>query len=278
MDQLITEETIDLTPRPTKSERAFARERGLNERLFDAAAKITKTNVIAVVGPQGGAGKTRITFALGSALAQLCGLNVIAMDLDDDYGALLDLVPERTRMMRSFDSISDHDGIIPFPKLRACLSVTRSRMMVLRGPEKSTDALDQILIALGNADVVLLDCAAGVDRPRARWALERADQVVVVARPEPSGARNAAAATDQALHDLDVVGTLVINRQPNRADVTTVETAFAMVSRIQQVVHMPEDRRFARNLENTTYRLERLRTRSRLAIKDLSSIIADGLR
>jgi MinD-like ATPase involved in chromosome partitioning or flagellar assembly len=199
------------------------------------------------------------------------------MDLDDDYGALLDLVPERMRTTRSFESLEAHDGPVPFPRLRACLSVTRSRMLVLRGPEETAD-LDDVLAKLANADVVILDCAAGVDRPRARWALGRADQVIVVARPEATGSRAAALATERALRNLQVTGSLVINRKRVRTDTSVVQTAFSLIACLENTVHLPESRRFARGLERTEYQLERLGPRTRLAVKELAAIVGRGLR
>ena len=215
--------------------RSGGREGEPDEQLALAAAKVTRTNVIAVVGPQGGAGKTRVTYLVGAALAQLSGLNVIACDLDCDYGALADLTPSATRRQRMSGVWSTRSGPLALPKPRAFLSGTPSRMLVLEGPGGDADGadLDGMLELLGNADVVLLDCAAGVERDRASWAMARADQVVVVARPEVSVARNAAAAVSRALCGTSAACLLVVNRVRRRHDIAPMWSAFAAVEALR---------------------------------------------
>jgi MinD-like ATPase involved in chromosome partitioning or flagellar assembly len=260
--------------------RSAGRERELDEQLSVAAARVTRTNVVAVVGPQGGAGKTRVTYLVGAALAQLAGLNVIACDLDCDYGALADLTPAATRKRRVSGVWPDRSGPLALPKLRAFLSATPSRMLVLEGPGGDADGadLDGMLELLGNADVVLLDCAAGVERDRASWAMARADQVVVVARPEVSGARNAAAAVSRALCGTSAACLLVVNRVRRRHDIAPVWTAFAAVEALREMGTIPESESLARALEATSYELARMPGWVRLAVKELAARVAGGLR
>ena len=170
---------IDLTPVVERARGSSGGERALDERLGMVAARVSRTNVIAVVGPQGGTGKSRMTFAVGTALAHLAGLNVVAVDIDDDYGALKDLVPEAMRARAVWKG--NGDGPVPFPQLRQFLSVTPQRLLVLDGVD-SNGILDSVLASLSNADVVLLDCAGGIERPRSAWAFANADQVLVVVR------------------------------------------------------------------------------------------------
>jgi len=127
---------------PVVARRSGGRERELDEQLSVAAPKVTRTNVVAVVGPQGGAGKTRVTYLVGAALAALAGLNVIACDLDCDYGALADLTLSATRRQRVSGVWSNRPGALPLPKLRAFLSATQSRMLVLEGPDGDADGAD----------------------------------------------------------------------------------------------------------------------------------------
>src|SRR5881396_2019392 len=62
-------------------------EADLDGRLR-AAGSLTRCNIIAVLSPKGGVGKTTCTFLLGNALASHLNLRCLAIDADPDFGTL----------------------------------------------------------------------------------------------------------------------------------------------------------------------------------------------
>jgi MinD-like ATPase involved in chromosome partitioning or flagellar assembly len=158
------------------------------------------------------------------------------------------------------------------------MSMTPQRLMVLDRIPAGAD-LDAVVGSLGNTDLVLLDCAGGVgeERTRARWAISKADQVLVVTRPELAGARRVAEATSHALEGSHADCRLVINRAARRG-VPPSQSAFSSVAALGSRYLIPEDRHFAAMLNSMAFRVESMGRRIRQAIKDMAADIGEGLR
>jgi MinD-like ATPase involved in chromosome partitioning or flagellar assembly len=259
-------------------------EESLDQRLAAVAGRITRTNVVAVIGPQGGPGKTRVAYALGAAVAWHTRLNVIVVDVDDDYGALPDLLADEVRSPRTLADLLERDETPPLPVLRRYVSATPSGMLVLAGPhepqrmrELHAADFDRLLRLLAGADVVILDCAAGLTRERAAWAISSSDQRVVVARPEFTGATT----TARALRDsVPVAGTtLVLNKVAERrqAAVDPIRQVFATAG-LDDPVEIPHSALFAARLERATYRLRDMPRRVRVPIKELAVGVGEEFR
>ncbi|MET2910363.1 MinD/ParA family protein, partial [Mycobacterium tuberculosis] len=157
---------------------------------------------IAVVGLKGGAGKTTLTAALGSTLAQVRADRILALDADPGAGNLADRVGDnRARpslMCLQKKSCRTNNDI------RAHTSVNAVNLEVLPAPEYSSAQR-----ALSDADwhfiadpasrfynLVLADCGAGFFDPLTRGVLSTVSGVVVVASVSIDGAQQASVALD----------------------------------------------------------------------------------
>lgn len=167
-------------------------EQALDECLA-ALPAVSTTNVIAVLSPKGGVGKTTSTYLVGDALADLGRVGVVGLDTNPDYGTLASLVPDALRSDHSLVDLLDAFERRPtFAELCPYLSQVRGGLKLLSAPSDP-----YVMQRLGPADydralgllaqhveVVLLDCGTGLAGPLARWAIQRADQVVIVTTPD----------------------------------------------------------------------------------------------
>ena len=175
----------------------FASRDGSQEVRLEARlampAAITRANVIAVISPKGGVGKTTVTFLIGNLLASRLKVRAIAIDANPDFGTLATLAPEATA--------SDHslaDLLMAMPRLSSGAEVwpyvsrLPTGLHVVAAPrraevmERITPQLYGDLLAfLGQYyEIVLLDLGTGITDPLSSFAVQRADQVVVVTTPE----------------------------------------------------------------------------------------------
>src|SRR5436190_1690330 len=71
---------------------------------------VTRPNVIALLSPKGGVGKTTSTFLLGNLLATHLTVRVIAVDANPDFGTLGRLSPDERRSERSLADLLEDAG------------------------------------------------------------------------------------------------------------------------------------------------------------------------
>jgi MinD-like ATPase involved in chromosome partitioning or flagellar assembly len=123
-------------------------------------------------------------------------------------------------------------------------------------------------------EVVLLDLGTGVAGPLARFAIDRADQVVLITTPEWVTATVVFEALSHLRHDRT---TLVLNKSLLRsADVPVVEQRFR-AQRVHRSVAIPQDQQLATMLDSGTYSLDALTRRTRIAVKQLGLAAAEQL-
>jgi MinD-like ATPase involved in chromosome partitioning or flagellar assembly len=123
-------------------------------------------------------------------------------------------------------------------------------------------------------ETVILDLS-GVTNPVARFALERADQVVLVTTPDQITATLAIHALDQLDRERT---TVVVNRSHPRLapELRAIEECLARRD-IRRPLTVPDDRRLATMLHTGTYSLEALDRNTRLAVKRLGLAVAERL-
>ena len=263
-------------------------ERDLDRRLHSAARELSRANHVAVVSPKGGVGKTTCTFLAGDVLARELRLRCVAVDANPDYGTLGSLAPDELRSERSLaDLLTRLDAITSPGELRPFVSPLRSGLHLLAAPARAevmatmTAERYRDLVAFLDRfyEVVLLDLGTGLTDPIARYALETADQTVVVSTPEWVTA-------DRVLHALsDLAGTLteerltlVLNQAPETeaADRQLIEAAFRG-RRPARRVTVPYDVLLRQMLDAGAYQPAELRRVTRLAVKRLGLAVAEGL-
>ena len=154
---------------------------------------VTRPNTIALISPKGGVGKTTSTFIAGNLLATHLKLRAIAVDANPDFGTLARLAPDDRRSERSLaDLLDDADRLNTAAELAPYVSRLPTGLHVLGAPRDAEltaslgpDRYGELVAFLATFyEVVLLDLGTGVAGPLARFAIERADQVVLVTTPE----------------------------------------------------------------------------------------------
>ena len=122
--------------------------------------------------------------------------------------------------------------------------------------------------------MVLLDLGTGVAGPLARFAIERADQVVLVTTPEWVTSSVVLEALSYVQHDHT---TVALNKSRlDSAAVGVIEDRFR-AERLHRAVTIPYDDQLATMLDSGTYSLDALGRRTRVAVKRLGLAVADQL-
>ncbi|MCV7438334.1 MinD/ParA family ATP-binding protein [Mycobacterium seoulense] len=209
---------------------------------------------IAVVGLKGGVGKTTVTVALGSALAQVRGDRILALDADADSGNLADRAGHRSgstvaelladKGPSHYNDVRAHTGVnaVNLEVLGAAQYATAQRAFSAADWQFAADAVSKFY------SVVLADCGAGMTR----GVLATASGVVIVTSASVDGARQAAVAIDwlrnNGHHELLGRACVVINHvapgEPNVA-ITDLVRQFGQHVRPDRVVVLPWDKHIA---------------------------------
>jgi MinD-like ATPase involved in chromosome partitioning or flagellar assembly len=262
------------------------REEAELEARLRERRRVTRTNLAAVVSPKGGVGKTTCSYLIGDLLAARPKLRVLAIDTNPDFGTLGKLAPDAYRSEHQLtDVIAQMDHIRSAPELDPYMSTTPTGLHLLAAPQRpeameamTPEMYGRLLSFLGRFyHVILLDLGTGLTEPLARFALERADQAVVVNTSDWITSSTVLDALDYVLlrlggHQL----TMVINKAPRKADLKALESNLRG-HRIPRHVTIPQDERLRQMLDSGTYVCERLERRTRTAVKQLALAIADQL-
>jgi Mrp family chromosome partitioning ATPase len=160
---------------------------------------VSRTNIVATLSPKGGCGKTTSTFLTGNVLASHLRLRALAVDLNPDFGTLADLAPDRARAPLSLvELLRDKDAIASPGELRPYVSQLPSGLHLLAAPpdpavmaQMTPELYGELLAFLRRFyEVILLDLGTGVTAPIATFAVDQADQVVVITRSGPPTRRS----------------------------------------------------------------------------------------
>jgi MinD-like ATPase involved in chromosome partitioning or flagellar assembly len=245
-------------------------------------AGVTRPNLVASLSPKGGVGKTTSGFLVGNVFASHLKLRAIAVDASPG-GTLGRFVPDSARATASPAELLDHaDRIGAAAELRRFVARLPSGLHLLAAPNNAARASslgpDRYgeLVALLSCfyEAVLLD-VSGVTNPLARFALDRADQIVLVTTPDQLTATLAIHALDQLDHERT---TVVVNRSHPRLapELRAIEECLARRG-ARRAVTVPDDRRLATMLHTGTYSLEALDRKTRLAVKRLGLAVSERL-
>ena len=260
------------------------REEAELERQLRSHPGVTRPNVIAVLSPKGGVGKTTGTFVVANLLASHLKLRAIAVDANSGFGTLGRLTAESVRAESSLDELLDHaDRLGTAAELRRYVARLPSGLHLLASSHDVTrtatlgpDTYGELVALLSCFyETVLLDLGSGVTSPLARFALDRADQMILVTTPDQLTATLAIHALEQLDRDRT---TVVVNRTHPRLapEVRAIEECLARRD-ARPPVTLPDDRRLAAMLDSGTYSLEALDRRTRLSVKRLGLAVAERL-
>ena len=253
------------------------------ERRIRTQPGVTRPNTVALISPKGGVGKTTSTFLVGNLLATHLKLRVIAVDANPDFGTLARLAPDERRVERSLaELLHDAERLKTAAELNPYVSRMPTGLHLLgapRDPQLTAGLRPQhygelVAFLLCFYEVVLLDLGTGVAGPLARFAIERADQVVLVTTPEWVTATVVLEALSHLQHDRT---TVALNKSLLRAsDLPVVEERFR-AEHLHRCVTIPYDEQLAAMLDTGSYSLDALRRPTRAAIKQLGLAVAEQL-
>jgi MinD-like ATPase involved in chromosome partitioning or flagellar assembly len=243
---------------------------------------VSRTNVVATLSPKGGCGKTTSTFLAGNVLASHLRLRALAVDLNPDFGTLADLAPDRARAPLSLvDLLRDKEQIGSPGELRPYVSRLPSGLHLLAAPpdpavmaQMTPELYGELLAFLRRFyEVILLDLGTGVTAPIATFAVEHADQVVVVTTPEwITNTKVQIALSHLRLEN----ATLVLNKVEGSAGLEATERQFSR-QRLSQRVAVPADLQLKTMLDSGTFSLSGLGRSTRVPIKKLGLAVASQL-
>jgi MinD-like ATPase involved in chromosome partitioning or flagellar assembly len=236
-----------------------------------------------MLSPKGGVGKTTIGFLIGNVLASHLKLRAIVVDASP-AGTLGRLAPDSAQAAASpADLLDDADRLGTAAEVGRYVARLPSGLHLLAAPQNAarTSSLGPQrygeLVALLSCfyETVLLDLGSGVTNPLARFALDRADHVVLVTTPDQLTATLAIHALDQLDRERT---TVVVNRSHPRLapELRAIEECLARRD-VRRPVMVPDDRRLATMLHTGTYSLEALDRNTRLAVKRLGLAVSDRL-
>jgi MinD-like ATPase involved in chromosome partitioning or flagellar assembly len=243
---------------------------------------VSRTNVVATLSPKGGCGKTTSTFLAGNVLASHLRLRALAVDLNPDFGTLADLAPDRARASLSLiDLLREKEQIGSPGELRPYVSRLPSGLHLLAAPpdpavmaQMTPELYGELLAFLRRFyEVILLDLGTGVTAPIATFAVEHADQVVVVTTPEwITNTKVQIALSHMRLEN----ATLVLNKVEGNAGLAASERQFSH-QRLSQRVAVPADLQLKTMLDSGTFSLSGLGRSTRVPIKRLGLAVASQL-
>ncbi|MFD9595938.1 MinD/ParA family protein [Kitasatospora sp. NPDC059973] len=241
---------------------------------------------IAVVGLKGGVGKTSVTLALGSVLAETRSDKVIAVDANPDTGTLSGRVHRETTATVQ-DLLVAAPSITGYMDIRRFTSLTPSGLEVL-----GNDPDPAVATAFGGEDyqrlvdllarqypIVLSDCGTGLLHGATRAVLDLADQLVIAATASLDGA-SGADATLEWLHangygPLARRSVTVVSGVRGTGRVVKAENLVAhFESLCRAAVVLPFDEHLALG---GTFEPAKLRHRTRRAHLELAAAVAEGM-
>jgi MinD-like ATPase involved in chromosome partitioning or flagellar assembly len=259
------------------------REEAELERRIRSQPAVTRPNTIALISPKGGVGKTTSTFLTGNLLATHLKLRAIAVDANPDFGTLARLAPDERRSERSLaDLLEDSDRLNTAAELTPYVSRLPTGLHVLGAPRDAEltaslgpERYGELVAFLATFyEVVLLDLGTGVAGPLARFAIERADQVVLVTTPEWVTSSVVLEALSYVHHDHT---TVALNKSRlDSSAVAVIEDRFR-AEHLHRAVTIPYDEQLATMLDSGAYSLDALGRGTRVAVKRLGLAVADQL-
>jgi MinD-like ATPase involved in chromosome partitioning or flagellar assembly len=235
-----------------------------------------------MISPKGGVGKSTSAFLVGNVLASHLKLRAIAVDASPG-GTLGRFVPDSARSMASPADLLDHADRLGtaaevgrfVARLPSGLHLLAASHDAARASNLGPDRYGELVALLSCFYETVLVDLSGVTNPLARFAFDRADQVILVTTPDQLTATLAIHALDQLDRERT---TVVVNRSHPRLapELRAIEECLARRD-ARRPVAVPDDRRLATMLHTGTYSLEALDRNTRLAVKHLGLAVAERL-
>lgn len=264
---------VELLP---SQRRAHAQEEALDAAIREP--RLSTCHSVAVISPKGGVGKSFLTYLIGNFLADVRGDKIVAIDTNPDFGTLADQVRGREEQTVS-TLLEQLDDISHYSDLRRFTSKVETRLEVLAAPADpdvmatiTANDYDRVNTQLRHYyDTVLFDCGTGFRDDITRYALEQADQVVLVSAP----LFITTGIVIRALGYLDGIGvpldrvTLAINqvRRGQPLDLGYMHERFG--SRLNAIVEIPFDMQLYHDMDQGEFSVKNTQIATRIKVKQL---------
>ncbi len=276
-----------------QGQKLVTREREREEAEVDGRLAqrrlITRTNLVAVLSPKGGVGKTTCSYVVGDALAARPKLRTLVIDANPDFGTLGKLAADSQNSGRQLTHvIAGMDRIRSASELDSIMSTTPTGLHLLAAPQRPdimaamTPALyGRLLAFLGRFyHVILLDLGPGMTSPLVQFALQRADQALLVSQTDWVTLSTVDEALDCVLAHLDGRQVTIAHNKVERGDEEAGLVALnkrLRELRIAREVRLPMNRQLHHMLNQGTYVAEQLDSQTRIAIKRLALAVTGQL-
>lgn len=252
------------------------------DRDLSRLPKLTRGRVVAVLAHSEGLGRTTVSYLLADVLADGLDARTLAVALSCDRERLaMPVATDRRSALNLSDVLADLDGFDEAARISPYVSVAKSGAHTLCGPRRATELdavtpeqVDGLLtFAAGFYEVVVLDVGR-LRESTLRAVLRRADQVLLLGVPSKG---DPLADDDGVLAAIESErserATLVFNRvEPKRAE------GFARQSSRGGHALLPHDRELIRALDAGDFSLAQVERTTRVALKRLGLLVAEGLR
>ncbi len=252
------------------------------DRDLERQPSLTGCRVVAVVSPANGVGRTTLSFLAADVLASGLGTRTLTIGLSVDRERLAMPVPSADRSSLGLsDLLEDLDGFDDAARISPYVSVARSGAHTLRGPRRverlaeiAPEQLEALLEFAGRFYKIIVLDVGRLGDVALRGVLRRADQVVLVGAPDAADALESRSPVLDAIEaEREERATLVFNRvDPARA------LAVATGSGMGPHVLIPHDRELIRALDAGDFRLRQVERSTRVALKRLALVVAEGLQ
>lgn len=219
-----------------------------------------KSNVIAVMSPKGGVGKTVTTANLAAALAVEFGKKVLAIDTNISTASLglhLDIFYPKTTIHDTLKKKYDaekiiheyHENLHVIPASIKISKKEKSLRSFRENLQKIIGYYDKLLSGLSKKyDLILLDCAPGFDT-EAIAAMHVAGGLLLVTNPDYPSLVTAAKAIQYAKLTKMPVGGIVLNKVMGKSyEITGEEIENAL--RVKVIERIPFDKKIPKSIAN----------------------------
>jgi ABC-2 type transport system ATP-binding protein len=249
------------------------------DRDLGRQPRLERGTVVAVVAPGDGLGRTTLAFLLGEIMATGMDVRALAVALSCDRERMCLPVPsgERTAL-NLVDLLRDLPAFDEAARISPYVSVANSGLHTLCGPSRASDLsaltaeqIDALLeFAARFYELVVVD-VGGIDEAALARVLRRADQVVLLGAPDAGDVGRSPLLDALEAHRSERA-TLVFNRVEQRR-------ALAAATGGAQGAHalIPRDRELIRALDAGDFRLQQVQPATRIALKRLGLVVAEGL-
>lgn len=206
------------------------------------------TRIITCVSGKGGAGKTTVVSNLGVALAKM-GRNVVVLDANITTPNL------GFHLGMPLTPITLHDVLKGSARIKDAIYEHESGLKVIPGgislrDMKGVDSKhlpNALLDLLGSADIIILDAAAGLGR-EALFAMEAADEIILIANPDITSVTDALKAAKLAQQMGTRISGVVVNRSTKKRHEMNVRDIVSMLGEHPILATIPEDTNVRRAL------------------------------